>query len=175
MPNRLKGRRQIIIIYIMVGSFVFILGLIAIIVGAIFIDGWVSWLVVIVGVILQALGKMFSQVEVTGKTDETILRLLFLASYIDGNNSEEENKYIQEYVKRRGLSEKQVKIIFAKAGKLTEPVAIPNDEDEKMRIIDEIVGVLKADGVVTDDEKDFLETIADMIKIDKSKALAKLK
>ena len=94
---------------------------------------------------------------------------------IDGNNSEEENKYIQEYVKRRGLSEKQVKIIFAKAGKLTEPVAIPNDEDEKMRIIDEIVGVLKADGVVTDDEKDFLETIADMIKIDKSKALAKLK
>ena len=43
-----------------------------------------------------------------------------------------------------------------------------------MRIIDEIVGVLKADGVVTDDEKDFLETIADMIKIDKSKALAKL-
>lgn len=134
-----------------------------------------SWLVVIVGVILQALGKMFSQVEVTGKTDETILRLLFLASYIDSNNSEEENKYIQEYVKRRGLSEKQVKIIFAKAGKSTEPVAIPNDEDEKMRIIDEIVGVLKADGVVTDDEKDFLETIADMIKIDKSKALAKLK
>ena len=175
MPNRLKGRRQIIIIYIMVGSVVFILGLIAIIVGAIFIDGWVSWLVVIVGVILQALGKMFSQVEVTGKTDETILRLLFLASYTDGNNSEEENKYIQEYVKRRGLSEKQVKIILAKAGKLTEPVAIPNDEDEKMRIIDEIVGVLKADGVVTDDEKDFLETIADMIKIDKSKALAKLK
>ena len=159
----------------MVGSVVFILGLIAIIVGAIFIDGWVSWLVVIVGVILQALGKMFSQVEVTGKTDETILRLLFLASYTDGNNSEEENKYIQEYVKRRGLSEKQVKIILAKAGKLTEPVAIPNDEDEKMRIIDEIVGVLKADGVVTDDEKDFLETIADMIKIDKSKALAKLK
>ena len=101
------------------------LGLIAIIVGAIFIDGWVSWLVVIVGVILQALGKMFSQVEVTGKTDETILRLLFLASYIDGNNSEEENKYIQEYVKHRGLSEKQVKIIFAKPGKSTEPVAIP--------------------------------------------------
>ena len=106
----------------MVGSVVFILGLIAIIVGAIFIDGWVSWLVVIVGVILQALGKMFSQVEVTGKTDETILRLLFLASYI-------------------------VVIIVKKKTSISK----------------------------TDDEKDFLETIADMIKIDKSKALAKLK
>ena len=71
-----------------------------------------------------------------------------------------------------GISDKQVKAVLADIK--NKDFGIQYTEDEKMRIIDEIVGVLKADGVVTDNEKKFLEAIADSLNIDKKKALAKL-
>lgn len=161
----------------MIGLVFFLFGIIAVIAGAFFIDGWVSWLVVIVGLCLQGLGKVLSEDNSkagVGLTDETILRLLFYASLTDGNNSEEENKYMREYVKRRRLSEKQVKAIIEESMANKASMFIPNDEDEKIRIIDEVVGVLKADGVVTDDEREFLGEVADIIKIDKQKAFERL-
>lgn len=80
----------------MVGSVFFILGLIAIIVGAIFIDVWVSWLVVIVGVILQALGKNVLSSRSNWKNRRNYSETLIFSIIYSGNNSEEENKYIQD-------------------------------------------------------------------------------
>ena len=43
-----------------------------------------------------------------------------------------------------------------------------------MRILEEIAGLIKSDGVITKQEKEFMELVAKVLDIDKDKALAKL-
>lgn len=52
---------------------------------------------------------------------------------------------------------------------------VPADDiDQKMRVIDEVIGLIKADGEVAEKEKEFLITIASSLNIEKEKVLAKL-
>lgn len=140
---------------------------------ALFMDGILSWVLGIVGVILSYVANAMGAHEAVGETDKTILALLMYASMADSKMSNEEEKYISEYIKRRGLSKKQVAVV-AKYAEDPTKWKFSTDEEQKMRIISEIVGLIKADGVVTEDEKKFLVWVAEMINVDKQKALAKL-
>lgn len=151
---------------------VYVVGIVLVI-AALFIDGIISWVLGIIGVILTYVANGLGVNEAIGKTDKTILALLIYASNADSKFSKEEENYIAEYIKRRGLSKKQVAAVeeYAKDPSKWE---ISTDEDQKMRIISEVVGLIKSDGVVTEDEKEFLENVAEMIQVDKTKALAML-
>lgn len=151
---------------------VYVIGM-ALIIAAYFIDGFISWGIAIVGVILTYVANFLSDKEVVGETDKTILALLINASYSDKHCSKEEKKYIEDYVKRRGLSKKQVEAV-AKYAKDPTKWKFSSDEEQKMRIISEVVGLIKADGVVTDEEKEYLGNVAEVLDVDKDKALALL-
>ena len=87
--------------------------------------------------------------------------------------ADQEKKYIQEYIKRRGLSKKQVNAVEKYAADPTK-WKISTDESQKMRVLDEIAGLIKSDGVITESEKQFFEGIAKALEIDNAKAMAKL-
>jgi len=148
------------------------LGVVMIIAG-IFVSGWLGWVLVGVGVILTYVANAVGSAEAVGETDKTILCLLMLASTADGNASDKESAYVQEYIKRRGLSNKQVKIALKDIKDPSKWKYSANDET-KMRIIDEVVGLIKSDNVVTETEKKFLTQVAEILNVDSAKALAKL-
>lgn len=152
---------------------IYAVGIILVFVGSFVMHGWLSWVVVIVGVILTYVPSAMSESEVVGETDKTTLFLLLLASNADGKVAESEGKYIQEYIRRRGLSEKQVKAVMKLAEDPTK-FRVAEDKGQRLRLVDEVIGLVKADGKVTDEEKKILEIVADAVKLSKEEVFARL-
>lgn len=152
---------------------IYFVGLVLAFVGAFVMHGWISWIVLIIGVILTYVPNAMSENEAMGETDKTTLWMLMLAANADGKMTDSENKYIQEYVRRRGLSEKQVNTVLKH---IQDPsyFKISYDDGHRERLIDELIGVVKADGKVTDEEKKIVEIAAEAINYPKEKALARL-
>lgn len=126
-------------------------------------------LAMIFGTIAEKIGKR----EATTETDKTIFYFLLAASAADGILDPREHKYVQQYTKRRGLSDRQCQEVIDQIKNNSE-FKYKFDIEQKMRIIDEIVGLIKSDGEVTEKEKEFLINVAGELKVDKEKVLAKL-
>ena len=152
---------------------IYAVGIILVLCGSFAMHGWLSWVVVIVGVILTYVPSAMSESEAVGETDKTTLFLLAIAANADGEMSASEDKYIQEYIRRRGLSEKQVKAVMKLAADPSK-FKIAEDKDLRLRLVDEVIGLVKADGKVADEEKKVLEIVADAVKLSKEEVFARL-
>lgn len=134
----------------------------------------VTIFLVVLAMIFGTIAEKIGNREAITETDKTILALLMVASETDGNVDPREQKYVQQYVKRRGLSARQTQEVFNQLINAPSKIKFVDDIDQKMRIIDEIVGLIKSDGEVTEKEKGFLIQLASDLKVDKEKVLAKL-
>ena len=137
------------------------------------ISGWLSWVVFIIGLAFIGLASFIAEKQAISKTDRTILCLLMSASLSDNDCAVEEQKYVLEFIKRRKLSKKLVQDVIKNAG---DPSTweFSTEESERMRILDEVAALIKADGVISEKEKEFMAATAAAIGVDKDIALKKL-
>lgn len=114
----------------------------------------------------------------SGKTEQNEFALnmaiLLEVARIDGEVNESEQSYMMNYLELHGLTEELEEFLdkTKKVQKNSEPASIYRI----MRVFDEIVGVIKADGVVTDKERYMLAMIAaDPNNLEKYKVLGIMK
>lgn len=119
--------------------------------------------------------KVLGVIEnIEGEVEVDNFTMAMLVSAVALTSGSEES--FSQYSKQRGLNEAQLVTVgkWLFETKDMSKIKVPSDINKKMRVVDEVVGFIKSDGVVTEKEKEILISLAGDLNIEKEKVLAKL-
>jgi uncharacterized tellurite resistance protein B-like protein len=122
--------------------------------------------------------KFLTGETVDDKKITTYLHLMWLVMCQDGEQSENENNYIRNYISSLNLNNFHTKRIMKKMENITSDEALKTakklSDQEKNNLIDKMLEMAKIDGKIDGKEAFFISGIAQILKLDADKVVNRM-